>query len=1220
MQASLPWVGSLRLLLGGALLAGICLTARAQPTTAATDYQVYALKHKPVADVERALSAMLSGYGTAVHLVSDARSGRILVRGPEPAQQVARQVIETIDQPTDPAEAAGSASRKVIRLSQAGNAHIEPIVREVFGTRLKSQPAGESHRSDYQLTDTAGRVARIEFNRQRSEVTIAAPAPLLNRLAHLIQALDNPPASSGSAVRVVPIRRANPAQIREAAEALRSGRPRTEQPPSNPKPPDGSARSRAPQDVHLLCSTIRPGTGHTGLIAYLFQPSSAESPPPAAGVERIPTVDPEKKEPLPREPLREPNTDVEVEILPDLDAIILRGRQRDVEQLRRIIEEIERLSAQTQPVIDVYLLRHVNCELLATLIQQASPDLLDSKQGRVSITPLVKPNALLLIGWGEAVGSIKELIARLDQPVSPETQFRVFRLRSAAAAAMASTVQGFFAGRTGLAAQARVIADTRTNALIVQAAPRDMAEVALLIERLDQPQGEAVRQARLFKLANSLAADVAGVLQAAIGGARAGTAGAAAPATGQKTAALELLTLDDQQHRMIRAGVLDDVQITPDVRTNTLIVAAPAESMPLLAELIRQLDSPAAVAQIKVFRITNGDAATQVNMLRALLPASAGAGPAGANMPTLPGAEGETSLVPVRFSIDTRTNSIIAVGSQGDLAIIEALLIRLDQDQGQQRKNAVYRLKNAPASDVARAINEFLGSERRVQQVVPGILSPFQQIESEVVVVPEIVSNALIISATPRFFDDIRELVEKLDAEPPQVVIQVLIAEVSLSNTDEFGVELGLQDGLLFDRSLLGNLITTTTTAQQSTPSGIITATQQNIVSATNEPGYDFNQKLLGNSGSNQAVQNRNLIGPQGLSNFSVGRINDKLGFGGLVLSASSESVSVLIRALQESHRLRVLSRPQVMTLDNQPAFVQVGKRVPRITGSAINQIGQQNQLMLENVGIILGVTPRISPDNRVVMEVDAEKSEVGPVDEGIPVSSSGNVVIKSPSINLTTAQTTVSALDGETIIIGGLITKSEDKLDRRVPWLSDLPLLGVLFRYNAVTRQRTEMLIILTPYIVRSPEDAERVRKAEEARMHWCLGDVTDVHGLPAVATGHDEAQVPVVYPDRTPRGGMPKSKNVLPPLPEEVPQGLPAPVEPNTRSLPPVTPNPGPGQPPSAPLIAAPQPAIVPTEPRQRPLPPAVGPAQPILSDSSPDPRAVQPARYQEAPAWSR
>ena len=439
---------------------------------------------------------------------------------------------------------------------------------------------------------------------------------------------------------------------------------------------------------------------------------------------------------------------------------------------------------------------------------------------------------------------------------------------------------------------------------------------------------------------------------------------------------LELLTIDGQDERLVRSGILTDVRITTNVRNNSIIISGPSDSLPLLEALIQQLDVPGSVSQIKVFRIANGDAANLARMLRSLLPTDTGTSLG----PQLPSASGETSFAPLRFSVDSRTNSIIATGSDGDLRIIEALLLRLDERDLAERRNEVYRLKNSPAIDVASAINEFLRSERVVQAAAPGAENPFEQIEREVVVVPEPVGNSLIISATPRYFEEIKKLVTDLDKQPPQVLIQVVIAEVNLNNMHEFGVELGLQDSVLFDRSLLGDLVTTVNTTQGSTPAGIITTTQEIIQAASNTPGFDFNNQPLGNSGSTKALANSGAVGGQGVTSFAVGRINNELGFGGLVLSASSESVSVLIRAMQESRRLDVLSRPQVRTLDNQPAFIQVGQRVPRIVASNLTQGGlQTNSVELENVGLILGVTPRISPDGTVVMEIDAEKSALGP-------------------------------------------------------------------------------------------------------------------------------------------------------------------------------------------------------------------------------------------------
>ena len=112
------------------------------------------------------------------------------------------------------------------------------------------------------------------------------------------------------------------------------------------------------------------------------------------------------------------------------------------------------------------------------------------------------------------------------------------------------------------------------------------------------------------------------------------------------------------------------------------------------------------------------------------------------------------------------------------------------------------KLKNTPATEVANAINQFLTSQRNLCQIDPNIITNLEILEREIIVVPETVSNSLLISSTPRFYEEIKRIVQKLDAAPPQVVIQALIVEVTLDNTDEFGMELGFQDSLLFDRGL----------------------------------------------------------------------------------------------------------------------------------------------------------------------------------------------------------------------------------------------------------------------------------------------------------------------------------------------------------------------------------------------------------------------------------
>lgn len=815
----------------------------------------------------------------------------------------------------------------------------------------------------------------------------------------------------------------------------------------------------------------------------------------------------------PAEDLRPPLTDVSVQPFPGLDILAIQGKDADVEELIRIIREIERMSDETAPEVEIYFLKHLHAGGLNTFATTVVEALTGPLQGRVAMTPISKPNALLIIGWGEAVQAAKKLIEQLDQPVSPDSDMKIFPLTNAGVADVMTALRQAMERVGGLAPSVAVTPNPRTNSLIVYAAPRDMAEIARLIQHLDSKTSATVNKGRMVRLKNSLATNVANTISNAI-------AAAAGKTTGRQASELEMLLVQPDGREIVASGILNNVTLTPDVRTNTIFITGPEGSLSLVERLIEHLDqSPAASAVIKVFEIANGNAADLVTVLRTLFPVSA----VGSGVPPLATAEGESSLVPVRFSVDARTNTIVATGTSSDLQVMEALLVRLDEVASQERMNRVYQLRNTPAPAVAAAVNEFLRSERIVNQAAPGRQNPFEQIQQEVVVVAENVRNQLIISSTPRFFEQIMELVEGLDSKPAQVRIQVVLAEVNLDKFHEFGMEVGIQDSLLFDRSLLGDLVQTTATSALSTAEGVVTTTQQNVIAASNTPGFAFNNTDLGNSGSSRSLATSDQVGGQSLAHFGMGRANTELGYGGLVLSASSANVSVLLRALDRSGSMEILSRPQVMTLDNQEAFIQVGQSVPRIASSSITQFGQVNTVEDTQVGLLLGVIPRINPDGTVVMEVDVTKSHVGSEVNGIPifVSAEGQVV-RTPRINIASSQTTVSAASGQTIVIGGLITTENESDHRKVPWLGDLPVLGKLFRYDSYSNRRSELLIILTPHVVLGRGDAEYLKQVEMSRMSWVSSDVFEFIGTsPEEYQIDDDSGVEIIYPDATPEIG---------------------------------------------------------------------------------------------------
>ena len=317
-----------------------------------------------------------------------------------------------------------------------------------------------------------------------------------------------------------------------------------------------------------------------------------------------------------------------------------------------------------------------------------------------------------------------------------------------------------------------------------------------------------------------------------------------------------------------------------------------------------------------------------------------------------------------------------------------------------------------------------------------------------------------------------------------------------------------------------------------------------------------------------------------------------------------------MLRALSENHRVDVLQRPQVMTLDNQPAFIQVGQRVPRITSVTTALTGTTNGTTLDNVGLILGVTPRISPDGLVVMQIDAEKSELESETTGIPIfTSPSGQVVRSPIIDATTAQTTVAAMSGQTVVLGGLLTTQKSKEHHGVPVLEDIPVINWFFHYDSTVEAKSELLIIMTPHIVRNQADADAIKRAEAAKMTWCLCDVTKMYGEAGLRRRTDEwtdGEVPVIYPDN---GQVPASSQPAAPEAIPSPSGQPSTPMLNTPPLP----NSQPGGPatPATGTPAAPRPAA---------------PDAPSISDpATTDPSAsiyrypaTQQAQYGAPPQW--
>ncbi|MBL4883571.1 MAG: hypothetical protein JKY95_03410 [Planctomycetaceae bacterium] len=799
-------------------------------------------------------------------------------------------------------------------------------------------------------------------------------------------------------------------------------------------------------------------------------------------------------------------SNVSIEALDELGLLILRGNLEDVEGVMQIIQSIEHMSVGSVPEIHLRHLEFVNCEAIAELLNSVYESIKNTdprtsrKNAAVNVIPVVQPNSVLIIAPSKELEPLLSLIDELDRSTDPEIEAFVVRLKFAPASKILTILTEFYEERGGLGTQVRAVADERTNSLIIQAHPRDLAEIKKVIKQLDQDESHAVSRLKLYPLANASAEELAEFLNNAIEDivnprSTSGTGGQAGNANNEvKSIVLEFLAGDESQADIQRSGILTDVRISADRRTNSLAVTAPIRSHAIFEALIKALDSPSeTVAEVKVFELVHADAADALEILEQLFDQSDPNSPVGMN---LAGAtDSASTLLPVKFSVDIRTNSVIAVGGNDALTVVEAILLRLDSQEPNKRISTVIHLSNSSVADVADAINQFLEAQRALNEVDPNVISTIDLINREVIVIPELISNKLLISATPEYFDEIHELVLKLDETLSQVIIQALIVEVELDNIDEFGIELGFQDSILFNRSLIDNVVTVTNT---TTNQNIQTTTQQ-VISQDGNPGFLFNNpSLFPNLGNNVNSNNSSSrVGPQGLSNFGVGRVSSGLDYGGLVLSANSDSVNILIRALAEQRNVHVLSRPQIRTVDKQLAQIQVGQEVPVVNGVNITANGLANpNIEYKEAGIILSVTPRINPDGTIILEVVAEKSAFQ--EGGVPIfvdATTGNT-ITSPVKNIQVARTTVSAKSGETIVIGGMITEKDSTITRKVPWLGDLPIIGRAFRFDSTSNKRTELLIFLTPRIIRNQIDNEYIKEVESKRLHFFRDQAEEMHG----------------------------------------------------------------------------------------------------------------------------
>jgi general secretion pathway protein D len=337
---------------------------------------------------------------------------------------------------------------------------------------------------------------------------------------------------------------------------------------------------------------------------------------------------------------------------------------------------------------------------------------------------------------------------------------------------------------------------------------------------------------------------------------------------------------------------------------------------------------------------------------------------------------------------------------------VRKVVDELDLIEANEREQIVFHLNNAKAKDLEATLQTYFSTEAQTMQRTLGgeqgiSGSVARQLEQEVTVVGDEKSNKLLISASPRYLEAVEEIVTELDTAPPQVEIQVLIAEVTLDNENTWGADIKVGG-----------------------------------VAGIGPDAYKFGSLAAGGA----------MASALGTPNLSVSSIDFEL----------------MVRALEVQGKLEVLSRPSITVKNNEEARIQVGENVGLLGGTTQSGSGNVTaSIEREDVGIILQVTPTINDDGFVQLDINPEISTL----TSKTIQLSGD--LQTPIIARRVVDTTVSVMDGQTVAIGGLIQTTEERRDWKVPFVGDIPILGLPFRSSKLQNVKTELLVILTPRVI---------------------------------------------------------------------------------------------------------------------------------------------------------
>jgi general secretion pathway protein D len=473
--------------------------------------------------------------------------------------------------------------------------------------------------------------------------------------------------------------------------------------------------------------------------------------------------------------------------------------------------------------------------------------------------------------------------------------------------------------------------------------------------------------------------------------------------------------------QIIQPLLATGAQMATYPRTNSIVITDTSSNIHHVAQIIRNLDVAGSKEEVTVFSLKYASAQVLSEQISRIMQKSRAASAPASRLRN--GSQTDTDM---RILPDSRTNSVIVVANPQDTEVIGTLVEQLDVEKpvGTGNVHVVY-LKNAQSKEVAQSLTAALTNLR-----LSGAIDGSQPVQ----VTSDEGTNSVIITASPQDYKIVSEIIEKLDIVREQVLVEMLIMEISQDELTEIGVDW-----------------------------------------STLDQAVDDSVRFFGMTN----------FGPR--VDFASGDL-EGLAVGAWKGAGDNLRIGTVLHALQKQSDVNILSTPHILTSNHHKAKIIVGENRPRVMQSRVTETTDFitptviKSYEYKDVGISLEITPHISQGGLIRLEISSEFTKLI---EDVTATS-----VDTPTTAKRQAETVVSMSSGSTVVIGGLIRDDKVSIEKKIPILGDLPLIGGLFKLDRDRLQKTNLLIFITPHVVADQEGLEEMTERKREQMQPAMED----------------------------------------------------------------------------------------------------------------------------------